>query len=135
MPQSVELGFHFCYGYASRKHTIEPRDTGLLVEIANRLTAEAARPLQFIHMPVPRERDDDAFFQPLGDLALTPGTELFMGLLHWTDGLEGATRRLKATARHVEHFGIATECGLRARPLDTIEPLFALHAQAADLAL
>ena len=135
VPASVELGFHFCYGYASRKHTIEPRDTGLLVEIANRLAAEVSRPLDFIHLPVPRDRDDDDFFKPLDGLRLSPGTELYLGLIHWTDGIEGARRRMRAASRHVEGFGVATECGLRARPLDTIEPLLALHADAADLNL
>ena len=133
VPATVELGYHFCYGYASRKHTIEPRDTGLLVDIANQLTEKVLRPLQFVHIPVPRDRDDAAFFQPLGDLRLAPKTELYLGLVHWTDGLEGARRRLAAAARYVDVFGISTECGLRARPHETIEPLLALHAQVADL--
>ena len=132
VPPDVELGFHFCYGYASRKHTIEPSDTGLLVWIANSLAARAKRKLDYIHMPVPRDRDDDAFFRPLAELRLADGTELYLGLLHWTDGLEGAQRRMSAASQFVRDFGISTECGLRARPVETIEPLLRLHAEAAQ---
>ena len=99
VPQPVELGFHFCYGYASRKHTIEPRDTGLLVSIANALAGDASRPLDFLHMPVPRDRDDEAFFRPLSDLRLDSATELYLGLIHWTDGLDGALRRMSAASK------------------------------------
>lgn len=134
VPEPVQLGFHFCYGYASRKHTIEPQDTGLLVTIANTLTEQAARPLDFLHMPVPRDRDDDAFFRPLSQLRLAERTELYLGLIHWTDGLEGARRRLSAAAKFADTFGVATECGLRARPVETIEPLLRLHAEVAGLA-
>ena len=132
VPAAVEIGYHFCYGYASRRHTIEPRDTTLLVDIANQLTQKVVRPLQFVHLPVPRDRDDDAFFRPLAELRLLPATELYLGLIHWTDGIEGARRRMKAASAHCAAFGIATECGLRARPADTIEPLLALHVQAAS---
>lgn len=131
VPQPVELGFHFCYGYASRKHTIEPRDTGLLVSIANALAEEAARPLDFVHMPVPRDRNDEAFFRPLSDLRLASTTELYLGLIHWTDGLDGARRRMSAASRFVTEYGIATECGLRGRPVETLVPLLELHASAA----
>ena len=131
VPPPVELGFHFCYGYASRKHTVEPRDTGLLVSIANTLTERVARPLDFLHMPVPRDRDDEAFFRPLSELRLSPQTELYLGLIHWTDGLDGAKRRMASASRFVQEFGLATECGLRARPVDTIEPLLRLHVEAA----
>lgn len=131
VPQPVELGFHFCYGYASRKHTIEPRDTGLLVSIANALAGDASRPLDFLHMPVPRDRNDEAFFRPLSDLRLDSATELYLGLIHWTDGLDGALRRMSAASKFVTAYGIATECGLRARPVETIEPLLRLHAEAA----
>lgn len=135
VPADVELGFHFCYGYASRKHTMEPRDTGLLVEIANHLAARASRPLQFIHLPVPRDRDDDDFFRPLSGLRLSSATEVYLGLIHWTDGLDGARRRMAAASRHITGFGLATECGMRQRPLETIEPLLRLHVEAADLSI
>lgn len=132
VPPGVDLGFHFCYGYASRKHTIEPRDTGLLVSIANTLAARASRRVDFLHMPVPRDRDDEAFFQPLSNLRIDAATELYLGLIHWTDGLEGARRRMAAASKFVNEYGLSTECGLRARPVETIESLLRLHIEAAN---
>jgi hypothetical protein len=44
-------------------------------------------------MPVPRNRDDHAYFLPLHDLRISPETELFLGLVHDSDGTEGARRR------------------------------------------
>lgn len=133
VPAAVELGYHFCYGYAARKHTIEPSDTGLLVDIANILAERVARPIDYVHMPVPRDRSDDAFFRPLARLRLDPAAELYLGLMHMTDGIEGAARRISAAADAVPRFGISTECGLGARPPETILPLLKLHAEAAAL--
>ena len=35
----------------------------------------------------------------------------YLGLVHRTDGLDGARRRLAAAKKVVTDFGIATECG------------------------
>ena len=64
----VELGFHLCYGDDEHGHFAEPEDAGRLVGVANALAAALDRPLNWIHMPVPEERDDDAYYAPLGEL-------------------------------------------------------------------
>jgi hypothetical protein len=63
-------------------------------------------------MPVPRNRDDDAYFLPLHDLRISPETELFLGLVRDSDGTEGAGRRITAASKVRPAFGIATECGM-----------------------
>ncbi len=133
IPPEVELGLHLCYGDPGHKHVVEPKDTALMVEFANRLAAAITRPIAWIHMPVPRDRDDDAYFAPLRQLALKPGTEFYLGLVHFTDGIDGAKRRLAAARRVAPHFGIATECGLGRRPPETIPLLLALHREIALL--
>jgi hypothetical protein len=70
----AELGFHFCYGDYEHQHTVEPKDMGLMVLMANRLTREIDRPVSWIHMPVPSDRDDDAFYAPLTELRLASST-------------------------------------------------------------
>jgi hypothetical protein len=132
VPRGVELGFHLCYGDSGHKHFKEPRDSAKLVEVANHLAAHLARPLDWLHLPVPRARDDAAYYAPLAGLALTPATELYLGLLHRTDGAAGTARRIAAAARVVPRFGIATECGLGRRDPATIDELLALHAALAD---
>jgi len=127
----VELGFHLCYGAAQLKQFQAPADASKLVQIANALTSAIDRPLSWIHMPVPRERDDEAYFEPLGDLRLRPETQLFLGLVHLTDGAEGARRRIQAALHFVRDFGIATECGWGRRAPQTIPALVELHREVS----
>lgn len=133
VPADIELGLHFCYGDPGHKHVVEPKSTTPAVEMANRLSSAIRRPITWVHLPVPRGRDDDAYFAPLRGLKLKPGTELYLGLVHFTDGIEGARRRLAAAKRVVTDFGVATECGLGRRSLGTIPGLLALHRKVAEL--
>lgn len=135
VPKDVELGYHFCYGDFRHKHGVEPKDMGLMVRLANALTSRIPRRITWLHMPVPRDRDDDAYFMPLHDLRLERETELYLGLVHFTDGVEGTKRRIATARRHRDGFGIATECGLGRREPSTIEPLLKIHAAAADAAV
>ena len=132
VPAGAEAGIHLCYGDPGHKHVIEPRDLATCVAFANGICAGAPRTVEWIHMPVPRGRDDDAYFAPLRDLRLNPETELYLGLVHHTDGVEGTRRRAAAAERHVADFGIATECGFGRRPAGTIPELLRIHAAVAD---
>jgi hypothetical protein len=132
VPQDVELGFHLCYGDFGHEHFVQPTDAGNLVEVANAVSAAVARPVAWMHLPVPRDRDDDAYFAPLEELRLHPETELYLGLVHSTDGVAGARRRVAAARRVVEGFGVATECGFGRRPPETIESLMRTHAEIAS---
>jgi methionine synthase II (cobalamin-independent) len=131
VPADVELMFHFCYGDSNHKHVIEPIDMGDMVDVANLLCEKVERPIELIHMPVPRDRDDDAYFAPLRRLRLPPHTELCLGLVHHTDGVAGTRRRLAAAEKHVQNFSIATECGFGRRPPATILELLRIHAEVA----
>jgi hypothetical protein len=132
VPSDVPLGYHLCYGDAAHKHFREPDDMTKLVEVANAVGDALPRPLDWLHMPVPRSRDDEAYFAPLSELRLRPETELFLGLVHLTDGEAGARRRMAAAATVASKFGVATECGWGRREPDTITDLLALHAELAD---
>ena len=131
VPEDVELGFHLCYGDAGHQHFTQPTDAGILVRVANALVAGLARPLNWLHLPVPRERDDEAFYAPLADLRLGDDTELYLGLVHRTDGMEGTQRRIAAASKVVPAFGISTECGFGRRPSETVPELLELHAAVA----
>jgi methionine synthase II (cobalamin-independent) len=132
VPPDIELMFHFCYGDSNHKHVVEPTDMGDMVDIANRLCADIKRSIQLIHMPVPRDRSDDGYFAPLARLRLKPETELSLGLVHYTDGVEGTRKRLATAERHVSDFSIATECGFGRRDPATIPELLRIHAIAAS---
>jgi methionine synthase II (cobalamin-independent) len=131
VPADVELGYHLCYGDAAHRHFKEPADIGLVVRLANEVASQLIRPLTWIHLPVPRSRDDDGYFAPLAELQLQSETEVYLGLVHYGDGTIGAERRIGAARRHLTGFGVATECGLGRRSADTVPELLRIHAAVA----
>ncbi len=131
VPHEVELGVHLCYGDSGHKHFKEPDSTALMVRVANALANGMSRRLDWIHMPVPSNRDDDAYFQPLQHLRLPHGCQLFLGLVHDVDGLDGIRRRIAVAERFAPHgFGIAAECGFGRRDPARIPQLLQLHVDA-----
>lgn len=131
VPADIEMGYHLCYGDAGHKHFKEPADTTILVEVANALSAGVKRVINWIHMPVPRNRTDDAYFAPLQNLKLQPDTELYLGLVHHTDGVEGTQRRIATAQRFISNFGVGTECGMGRRAPETIPDLLRIHSEVS----
>jgi hypothetical protein len=131
VPSDIELLFHFCYGDSNHRHVVEPTNMADMVDLANCICADVKRSVQLIHMPVPRNRADDAYFEPLARLCLKSETELSLGLVHFTDGVAGTRRRLATAERHAKAFSIATECGFGRRDPKTIPELLRIHAEIA----
>ena len=130
VPDDVELGLHLCYGDFGARHFVEPKDAARMVDFGNTLSRSIVHKLAYIHMPVPVERSDDAFHRPLAGLELRDDTELFLGLVHAKDGVEGTRARIAAARRYAKEFGIATECGMaRARSEATVRELLQIHAE------
>ena len=123
------LGLHLCYGDLGHKHFKQPQDLGVVVRMANAGVAAVSRPVDFVHMPVPRNRNDDGYFAPLADLAIADA-KLFLGLVHHTDGIRGTLKRLETARKHAGGFGIATECGFGRRLPETIPALMRIHREA-----
>src|SRR5262249_31145549 len=129
VPSDVELGYHLCYGDLDAKHFFNPRDAGPIVEIANAIAANVKRPITYIHLPVPIERTDEAFFRPFEGLKIGRSTELFLGVVHVRDGVEGLNARIAAASKYIPAFGIGTECGMaRARVPQVVENMLKIHA-------
>ena len=58
--------------------------------------------------------------------------EIYLGIIHAADGVEGAQKRIALARKYVPEFGIATECGFaRARKPDLVRKLIDIHAAAA----
>ena len=90
------------------------------------------RPIDYFHMPVPRDRSDDAYFEPLKDF--DPGeARLYLGLIHATGGVETSKRLLETAQRHARDFGVATECGFGRRAKESIPDLLAIHREIAAI--
>jgi hypothetical protein len=132
VPEPVELGYHFCYGDFRHAHAVEPKDMQNMVTMANGIVAGARRQVNFFHMPVPRNRDDDSYFAPLKNLKIQLATEIYLGLVHHTDGEAGTLRRMAAADRAMpQGYGISTECGWGRREKSTIPELIHIHAFCA----
>jgi hypothetical protein len=124
VPADVEMGYHFCYGSYGGRHFVEPKSMEAMVDLANGILGKLTRSLDYLHMPVPIERDDDAYFEPLRRLKRPEGMEVYLGLIHERDG-EGGTLRRHATAkRYLNDFGLSTECGFgRYQPEEALQIL------------
>jgi hypothetical protein len=129
IPADVDLGYHLCYGSPRGKHLVRPKDTGVMVEMLNGLFARLGRGVQFIHIPVPRDRTDEAYFKPLESLKLPAGCDLYLGLIHYRDEA-GDRRRLEAARRHTRVDGISCECGWGRDDPAHVPDLMASHARA-----
>jgi hypothetical protein len=110
VPAGVELGYHLCYGTPKDEHLVMPKDLGNCVEIATGTLARLGRSLDYLHLPVPKDRTDDAYYSPLAGLRLPPSTDLYLGLIHHADHA-GDKARIAVAKRHWPRFGISTECG------------------------
>ncbi|GAB7356485.1 hypothetical protein MBLNU459_g7245t1 [Dothideomycetes sp. NU459] len=118
VPVEVELGFHLCYGDVDHKHFVEPKDLGLLTRLMIAIVDGVKRPITWFHVPVPKDRDDEAYFAPLADPAFTSvrgDIELYLGLVHAWD-LEGTKKRIATAKKVVDSFGVANECGMGRTP-------------------
>lgn len=132
VPEPVELGYHFCYGDAGHAHFTQPGDAGYLAWATSTVLDGVQRSIHWVHMPVPKEREDVAYFEPLRDLDLPEETELYLGLVHETGGEEATRRRIEAASQVVPRFGVATECGLGRRNLDTLGALLDQHVAVSE---
>jgi hypothetical protein len=134
VPEGVELGYHLCYGDFEHVHGRQPPDTREMTEITNAIVTNLGRRVDWVHMPVPRDRSDHAYFASLDQLKLGSETRIYLGVVHYTDGVEGAKLRISAAQKAIRDFGIATECGFGRRPKDQdIRDLLALYVKVAEL--
>lgn len=130
VPEAAELGYHLCYGSPADEHLVQPKDAGVLVELMNGIGEGVRRRIDFLHIPVPKERTDDAFFAPLRDWRRRVETRLYLGLIHHADP-EGDRKRIEVARRHVPEFGIGSECGWGRTDPARLPGLLDAHARAA----
>lgn len=138
IPRDVKLAFHLCYGDLRHKHFVEPQDASLLVELANALLArEAISPrTEWIHLPVPKERTDAAYFSPLTGLKLdSSGSKpphIYLGVVHANDEA-GTKKRIETAQASVSFpFGVATECGLGRTPPGEIDSILQICKEVTN---
>lgn len=140
VPAEVEMGYHLCYGdqNARRDKTVgslagEGLDVAfgtdgterlagglvpgylfVLADIGNAIFENAPRRVEFLHMPTVHavETITAEDYAPLRDLRVPDDTQLYLGVVDLDGGLEATRRHVIAASSALDHFGIATECGL-----------------------
>jgi len=132
VPHDVELGYHLCYGSMNSKHWKEPETLGMCVKVSNVLTNKLSRLVNFIHMPVPVDRMDDAYYNPLRELKVKDDTQVILGLVHDSQTYEKNIKRINVARNFLPEFGIATECGLGRRDAHSMPGLMNLHNRLAE---
>ena len=130
IPTNVEAGVHLCYGDPGHKHVVEPTDAGTCVDFTTRILATSPRRVTWVHVPIPRGWKSAAFYKPLSALKDAP-TQIYLGLVHYTDGVAGTLERIGVARTALPTFGIATECGFGRRDPATVPGLLDIHRAAA----
>jgi len=131
VPAGVELGYHLCYGSPQDEHLVQPKDAAVLVEMMEGIAAATKRPINFFHIPVPKDRTDAAYYAPLARWKRPKGTALYLGLLHHDDAA-GDKARIVEARRHIPDFGFSAECGWGRTQPGRLPGLLAGHRSAAE---
>ena len=129
VPEGVALGYHLCYGTPYDEHLVMPKDAGILVELMNGITGGVNRKVDFLHIPVPKDRTDPAYFMPLKNFR--GDTKLYLGLIHHDDE-NGDLERIRVAREYAGDFGVGTECGWGRTDPKRVPGLLASHRKAVE---
>jgi hypothetical protein len=139
VPADVPAGLHLCYGDYQHQHFKQPESLALQVRVLNAVVAAAARPVSFVSFTVPQYQQDEAYFEPLADLAVSPDTELNFALVpyHPAEQAAGTTQEqirlidagLARSSSNGAAWGICTECGMGRAGPDEIPGLLDKHRE------
>jgi hypothetical protein len=131
VPAGVELGYHLCYGSPADEHLVQPKDAAILVEMMDGIAAAARRPIDYFHIPVPKDRTDAPYHAPLKNWRRPAGTELYLGLLHHDDAA-GDKARIAVAKKFIDDFGLSAECGWGRTEPGRLPGLLKGHRAAAE---
>ena len=103
VPDGIAMGHHLFHGNFGGKHFVEPRDMAPMVELAYRVSGGMGWSIDWIHILVPTERDDEPYFKALKGLRLENETGLYLGLVHDQDGEDSCRRRMATADKFIQH--------------------------------
>lgn len=116
-------------GDVGQAHFIQPKSSLVMVDFSNAILQRCKGSIDYIHMPVPKDRTDTSFYQPLEQLRLR-NTELILGIAHHDD-LLGTKARVSAAGEFVKSFAVATECGLGRMPPEQLDNILKILADVS----
>jgi hypothetical protein len=129
LPESVALGFHFCFGTFGGWPRFAPKDLGRAVDLVNAAVAATGRRVDWVHIPT-LDRTDDEFYAPLARLRVG-AARVYLGLIHSMDSFEA---RLAVARKYLPDFGLAAYCGFGRVPPQEMPQVLDDHLTALKLA-
>jgi hypothetical protein len=130
VPADARLGFHWCYGTWGGWPMTAMEDLSLCVRLSNEAVSQAGRRVDYVHMPVVKHPGPE-FFAPLADLDIGD-TDVYLGIVHHTDGVEGFQERAALARSFLPSFGVSSVCGYgRIEPAE-LPHVLAVHRSCAE---
>jgi hypothetical protein len=109
LPDAVRAGHHICLGTFLAWPRVPISDMQFVVDIAHALAANSGRRIDFFHLPVMPDADNEAFFAPLKHMDVGDA-DVYLGM-ECSDGLPAMQRRMALTRPFLREFGVAHYCG------------------------
>jgi hypothetical protein len=132
IPEEALLGYHFCYGTLGGWPMMAPKDLGVCARFINAALELSGRRVDFVHVPVPKDRFDDEFFVPLKEIK-SRDVKVYVGLIHVDDTPPELRRRISAAKRNYSDIGLASVCGFGRMPAEKALTYIDVHRQAAEI--
>jgi hypothetical protein len=129
IPESVELGYHLCFGTLGGWPRFAPPDLSATVELANAIVESSGRKVDWIHLPVLPDVGE-AFFAPLKNLKPS-GTRIYLGVVH---NMAGFKERIALARKYLPEFGLGGYCGFGRVPPEKMHEVLDEHLQAIKAA-
>jgi len=117
IPETVQLGYHFCFGTLGGWPRFAPADLSATVELANATVEASGRRVDWIHIPVLPDVGE-SFFAPLKNLK-PRGARVYLGVVHHMDGFKD---RMAMARKFLPDFGVAGYCGFGRVPPAELQP-------------
>lgn len=128
LPAQCGVVVHFCCQDGA-SYKLSPADLEAMVTISNAMVARLERGADVLHFPVPLRHEDDEYFRGLAKLDERALRALSLGLIHLSDGAEGALSRIRLAQSYANTFMLAARCGFSKRTDAEIAPFLALHSE------
>jgi hypothetical protein len=129
IPESVEVGYHFCFGTLGGWPRFAPDDLSATVDLANAAIEASGRRIDWIHIPVLPDVKE-SFFAPLRNLK-PRGARVYLGVIHQMDGFK---ERIALARKYLPDFGVAAYCGFGRVPPEQMPAVLSEHLEAITLA-
>lgn len=140
VPEDIPVGLHLCYGDYGHRHFREPESLELQVSVANQVSSEARRRVNWFSFTVPQYQREASYFAPLGGLQTSPETEHYFALVpyHPEDQEPDTTsEQVRLVEEHLTEdqgsgdagWGICTECGMARAQREEVPGLLDVHRE------